>query len=500
MTIATGTVLAERWELTSRLASGGMGDVYRAQDRRGGGDVAVKVLRAGIVQGEERFAGEIEMLRRLDHPHVVAVIDAGQHDATPYLVMELLPGRSLSDLLRDGSLGIERVRRIGAAIAGALAYAHGRGIINRDVKPSNVLFADDETPKLADFGIAKLMDASGITLTGQAVGTAGYIAPEQLSAPEQVGPATDVYSLGLVLLEAATGQRAFVGSGSEAAMARLARDPGVPDDLPDTWRRLLRAMTARDPELRPPAEEIAELLEGNLPEEDVQTLVVPPARVDDATMPMAMAEQDGASEPAPPPGETQAMGKATHGLAASGAAAGAAGSQRHHAGTAASYGASYGAPTTVSRPAPSPPPPRKRSGVTPWILVVLLLLVVAAGAVLFTLGFGDDPADEPELDAPAELDDPPEDEPPPDEPEPEEPEPEEPAEEEKPPEEPEPGPEEPAEEPAPEEEEPGGGPPDGTPGNPQGLPDDGDEGAAEDDGADSSLSLDPTGGLDELEL
>lgn len=491
MTIATGTVLSERWELTTRLASGGMGDVYRAQDRRGGQDVAIKVLRSGIMQGEERFAGEIEMLRRLDHPHVVAVVDAGDHDGVPYLVMELLPGRTLSDLLRDGALDLDRVRRIGAAIAAALAYAHGHGIINRDLKPGNILFDEAGSAKLADFGIAKLMDVSGITITGQALGTASYIAPEQLSAPERVGPATDVYSLGLVLLEAASGQRAFVGSGTEAAMARLARDPAMPTDLPETWQRLLRAMTARDPDLRPPAVEVADLLERELPEEAVQTLVVPPARDDDATVPMAMPVADGAPA-APGRDETKVMGEQTHAMAAGSAAAAPA--------AAADPTTSNATPTSAPRPPRSSPAPRRRSNATPWILVILLLLVIAGGAVFLVLGGGDDPADETEPDVPAETEDPP-DGTPPDEPEDTDPDApadgDEPTEEPEPDPDPEPEPGDPADEPAPPADEPGGGPPEDTPGDPQGPP--GDD-AGEGDGSQGVLPIDPGDELGDLDV
>ncbi len=371
-----------------------MGDVYRANDHRNGDDVAIKVLRTGVLQGEERFAGEVEMLRRLDHPNVVGVVGAGEQDGMPYLVMELLPGRSLSDLVRDGRMELDRVQRVGAQIAAALHYAHGRGVINRDVKPSNILFTTEGTAKLADFGIAKLLDASGITGTGQAVGTASYIAPEQLSAPDRVGPPTDVYSLGLVLLEAATGVRAFVGTGTEAAMARLARDPLVPGDLPEPWRRLLPAMTARDPEARPTAGEVAELLDRDFPDAAVQALPLPASPADDATVPMRFVG-DGvlASTSTAEDEETVVLptdGAATHRIRPDAEPAAA---------TAPAAAAGSGSSGSTGR----------------RVVVAVLALIALGAAVAFALSGDEDPGTDEQqqapVDAPAEDEDPADEEP-----------------------------------------------------------------------------------------
>jgi eukaryotic-like serine/threonine-protein kinase len=260
MEITTGSLLDERYELESLLAAGGMGDVYRAMDHRTGELVAVKVLRPGVVQGAERFAAEVESLGKLEHPNIVSLVDAGAHAGTPFLVMELVPGKPLGTTLEQRRLELEEVRRIGEEIADALAYAHARGVVNRDVNPGNILFDENDSAKLADFGIALMIGAVRITATGVTIGSAAYLAPEQIGSDEKIGPPADVYALGLVLLECLTGGPAYPGPLKEAAIARLAEDPKVPDELPSAWRRLLPLMTARQPSARPSAAEVANLL------------------------------------------------------------------------------------------------------------------------------------------------------------------------------------------------------------------------------------------------
>jgi eukaryotic-like serine/threonine-protein kinase len=260
MEIDVGTVLADRWELTARLATGGMGDVFRARDRERGGDVAVKVLRPGVVEGARRFADEAASLRRLDHPNIVTLLASAEHEGVPFLVMELVRGTPLHRTLETRTLGLDELRHTGAGIASALAYAHDHGIVSRDVTPGNILVAADDTPKLADFGIALLAGKTRITATHVTIGSATYLAPEQITE-EEIGPPADVYALGLVLVEAHAGEPAFPGPLKEAAIARLARDPEIPADLPEDWRRLLALMTDRDPLSRPSAGEVAGMLE-----------------------------------------------------------------------------------------------------------------------------------------------------------------------------------------------------------------------------------------------
>lgn len=266
--IEVGSMLGGRYRLESLMARGGMGDVYEAVEADTGEPVVVKALRGTEPTDLDRFASESLALERLEHPAVVALRDRGEHEGIPYLVMERIPGPSLRRAIADGPLPADRVAGIGRDLASALAYAHGRGIIHRDVKPANVLL-DPERPgaHLADFGIAQLADVTGLTATGVTVGTAAYLAPEQLRSGD-VGPAADVYSLGLVLLEALTGEPAFDGTTIESALARLHRDPEVPAHLPAGWRHLLRAMTWREPGERPTAETVVEALRDGTPAPD----------------------------------------------------------------------------------------------------------------------------------------------------------------------------------------------------------------------------------------
>jgi serine/threonine protein kinase len=255
-------VLGDRYQLESMIGRGGMADVYRAHDRVLGRDVAVKLMRdaAGSEQDRARFAGEARTLARLNHPGLVTILDAATTDEQPYLVMELVNGPSLADCCAGVALDPDRVAAIGAQLADALAYAHRAGIVHRDIKPGNVLLAEDDRALLTDFGIARLMsDSARHTATGMTIGTAAYLSPEQVRGDE-VTPAADVYSLGLVLLEALTGERAYRGSPTEAALARLSSPPQVPESLPTAWQDLVLQMTRLEARERPDAAEVSTTL------------------------------------------------------------------------------------------------------------------------------------------------------------------------------------------------------------------------------------------------
>jgi serine/threonine protein kinase len=270
-----GIVLAERYRLGARIGRGGMADVYAAQDELLHRSVAVKLFRADGPEDKERqrVEAEIRTLAGLRHPGLVTVFDAGvlvraPDDATPFLVMELIHGPTLRHRLADGPLPAWEAAQLGAGLAATLAYVHAQGVIHRDVKPANILLDDDapEGPghykaKLTDFGIARLVDSTRLTMIGMTVGTANYLSPEQATG-QVTGPASDVYSLGLVLLECVTGQLAYPGTGVEAAMARLNYQPAIPTSLGPRWIQLLTAMTARDPGLRPTASAAAQALTG----------------------------------------------------------------------------------------------------------------------------------------------------------------------------------------------------------------------------------------------
>jgi serine/threonine protein kinase len=226
-----------------------MGEVYEAQDRELQRRVAVKVFRSGADE-RDRFRIEAVTLAGLSHPGLVRVFDAGEHDGDAFVVLELVDGPSLARRLREqGAATPGEAAAIGARVADALAHVHAGGVVHRDVTPSNILCGPDGRPKLADFGIARLIDSARVTAPAMAVGTAAYMAPEQVLG-EDVTPAADIYSLGLVLLEMLTGSRAYDGPSREAAVARLVRPPSLPDDLPRGWRRLIQDMTGGDPSSR----------------------------------------------------------------------------------------------------------------------------------------------------------------------------------------------------------------------------------------------------------
>jgi serine/threonine protein kinase len=255
----TRGVLADRYALDDVIGRGGMADVYLATDQVLERDVAVKVLRTHAVTDRDRgrFRDEAKLLAALDHPGLVTVLDAGlSEEDVPYLVMEYVDGTSLATLCQNGPVPAHRIAPIGVDLASVLTYVHGREIVHRDIKPSNILVGRDGVVRLADFGIARMMgETSGHTASGTTIGTAAYIAPEQVRG-DRVTPAGDIYSLGLVLLEALTGRRAYTGAPVEAALARLHAAPLIPTSLPTGWPALLSRMTDMDPARRPDAVEV----------------------------------------------------------------------------------------------------------------------------------------------------------------------------------------------------------------------------------------------------
>jgi serine/threonine protein kinase len=265
--------VAGRYYLIERIGSGGMGSVYRARDETVQRDVAVKVFRAEASNPEDvaRQEREVRMLSSFAHPGIVNLFDAGLHnfggEVRRYVVMELVADPTMEARLESGPMPVEEVSAIGAQLAEALAYLHERGVVHRDVKPANILVSDvgssgyEHTAKLTDFGVAHFMDGSRLTSDGIVIGTASFVSPEQV-AGEPISGASDVFSLGLVLLEALTGHREYSGTVLEAAIARLHRSPTIPETLPAEWRTLLAEMTQRDPAGRPTAEDVAHRLRG----------------------------------------------------------------------------------------------------------------------------------------------------------------------------------------------------------------------------------------------
>ena len=250
---------AGRYRLGALLGQGGMSDVYAATDERRGTAVAVKVVRSADPELGRRLTQEVRVLERVAHPGLVRLLDAGLADGHTYLVMELVAGSTLDGVLRDGPLGRGAHATLGAEMADTLAYVHAQGIVHRDVKPSNILVMPDGQARLGDFGIARLLDASTLTLAGTTLGTAAYMAPEQLE-DHQVGPNADIWSLGMVLLECLTGHRVYEGSPGEIVARRLSGPVPLPFDLPVVWRLLLTGMLDHRPDQRLDGAAVAALL------------------------------------------------------------------------------------------------------------------------------------------------------------------------------------------------------------------------------------------------
>lgn len=261
-------ILGERYRLEEPIGRGGMAVVYRAHDENLDRAVAVKVFHAGMVEPARQEA-ELGVLSALDHHALVSLLDAGVSE-TPtglarYLVMSLVTGPNLADRIAERPISSRHISEIGYDLAEALDYIHAHGVIHRDLKPSNILLVDygDHSgrarAKLTDFGIALADDVERLTAEGVTTGTAAFLSPEQ-AAGSAVGPASDVYSLGLVLLQCFTRRHEFPGSIVESAIARLSRDPVIPGELSEQWRLTLQAMTSRDPASRPVGGELVALL------------------------------------------------------------------------------------------------------------------------------------------------------------------------------------------------------------------------------------------------
>lgn len=268
-------VVDGRYRLDGVLGRGGMATVHRAHDILLGRDVALKVFPE--VHGEDelmRNRAEVLVLAALSHPALVMLYDAGT-DLRPdggqqdYLVMELVGGPTLSERLRRAPLHHAQAARVGRDIAEALAVVHAQDVIHRDIKPGNILLtgpdaletgdAGEPAVKLADFGIARLIDGTRLTMTGQTLGTVLYLSPEQARG-EALAPSSDIYSLGLVLIECLTGRPAFAGTTTESAIARLVSPPRIPEDIDAELAALLTRMTLMTPDERPSADEVAAAL------------------------------------------------------------------------------------------------------------------------------------------------------------------------------------------------------------------------------------------------
>ncbi|NKE10511.1 MULTISPECIES: protein kinase domain-containing protein [Kocuria] len=339
------TVLGGRYALTERIAIGGMGEVWKAKDKVLGRTVAVKILKeeyTGDPTFLQRFRAEARHTALLNHPGVANVYDYGEDDGSAYLVMELVPGEPLSNIIdRDRTLPVDDVLNYIGQTARALAAAHAQGLVHRDVKPGNLMITPEKRVKVTDFGIARVADQVPLTATGQVMGTAQYLAPEQATGQTATG-SSDIYSLGIIGYECLAGRRPFTGESQIAIALAQVNDPppALPQSVPDAARALIMSMLAKDPAGRPStagalAGAVDSIRRGDLA---AAAAAVPGMReyldLDDAPTEALNTRDD----------DTRISTRVTGSAALGGAGTGAAGSGAAGAGAAASAGVAAGAP------------------------------------------------------------------------------------------------------------------------------------------------------------
>ncbi|MGW5762691.1 serine/threonine-protein kinase [Streptomyces tendae] len=289
-----GRLIAGRYRLIARLGHGGMGTVWRAEDETVGREVAVKEPRVPDHLPERERANAFERMRRearaaarLDHPAVVDVHDVAVVDGQPWIVMELVRGRSLGDALQEGTLGAREAARIGLEVLGALEAAHAAGVLHRDVKPDNVLLGRYDRVVLTDFGIAQIEGETSLTDTGGFVGSPEYIAPERVLG-QRPGPASDLWSLGVVLYAATEGVSPFRRSNTPATLQSvLNATPAPPAAAQGPLAEVITGLLDKDPARRPDAARVRALLDA---------AVNPPA-----PPPTQVVRLDGPEEPGAAP-------------------------------------------------------------------------------------------------------------------------------------------------------------------------------------------------------
>ncbi|MCA1784157.1 MAG: Stk1 family PASTA domain-containing Ser/Thr kinase, partial [Intrasporangiaceae bacterium] len=246
--MSVGRVLSERYELLRAIGRGGMAEVYAARDLNLGREVAIKLLLERFRDDEgftRRFQEEARNVARLNHPNLVAVYDTGMDQGQSYIVMELVRGRSMQQAITAGGLTEDRALEVTADVCSALAYAHQHNLVHRDIKPGNILLADDGTVKVTDFGIARAIDKDTVTQTAAVLGTAAYLSPEQAQGLD-VDVRSDIYSLGVVLYESLTGSQPFSGdSPVTVAYQHVQENPRPPREVRAGISAAAEAITMR---------------------------------------------------------------------------------------------------------------------------------------------------------------------------------------------------------------------------------------------------------------
>lgn len=409
--ISTGELLDGRYRLEERIGEGGMARVYRAEDIHLDRTIAVKLLR-GPLDGPavlERARAETRVLASLNHHSIVTVFDARISDVDgSYIAMEYVEGITLRDLIHRGPVDDRDVARIAVDVAEGLHVAHSAGIVHRDVKPSNVLLRPSPLPgptwhaKLADFGIAFLLDTTRVTMPGLVMGTAAYIAPEQAQGAPPAPP-SDVYSFGIMLLEALTGTRPYADAeGIGALTARLISPPSIPDTLDPAWQGLLRGMTATRPDDRPTALEVALVASRLAAVPEVSAIDQPTAAVAIATQPTVVlpVRADagtgvGAGAAAAAAAASAAGRDATDGAARSGLVEDGGTAPDHAVASTAGEPETTTAPRRDRRIAP-----RRRRRITAGAIVAALIVIAMVGGIWALSVAGAAPQSNPEPTAP----------------------------------------------------------------------------------------------------
>jgi serine/threonine-protein kinase len=352
MTQEEPRVLAGRYRLIAPQGEGGMATVWRAMDEQIGREVAVKILRPQFVADPgfaARFRNEARAAGTLSHPNVVQVYDFGTdaEAGDQYIVMQLVDGEDLASVLRErGPLPVDEAVEVGASVADALGAAHQSGLVHRDVKPGNILLTPGGRTLVTDFGISRAVAEASMTVTGTTIGSVHYFSPEQ-AAGEEVGPASDIYALGIVVYEMLSGRRPFEGdSAAGVALKRLNEAPpplSTPEHpVPPPLEAVVMKALARDPAQRyPDADAFSRALRGWRSEADTAAMVAP-AAVAPAVVPPPLAP-----EPVPPP------------------------------------------PAAV----PTGPPPKKRQPWWIWVLAILAVILLGAMGFLAAQLLGDGDAD-----------------------------------------------------------------------------------------------------------
>src|SRR5262245_1946182 len=264
------------YRILSILGAGGMGEVYLAQDTRLDRLVAIKLLPADLTKDLSRlrrFEQEARAVSALNHPNIVTIYEIGESDAGRFIVLEYVKGRTLRSVI-GGRQGVASIAPIGCQVATALAVAHAAGMVHRDIKPENVMVRDDGYVKVLEFGLARLnaseassdstADTAMQTRPGMLVGTVAYMSPEQIKG-DHVGAASDIFSLGVVFYEMATGRKPFKAASEIAVMYQIVHDQpeppaGVNADVPPAIESLVAAMLEKNPQLRPTAADVAAAL------------------------------------------------------------------------------------------------------------------------------------------------------------------------------------------------------------------------------------------------